>query len=156
MRKGISPDFFFKTLRPAPFMIAKDRSKQTSLDPHLQERVLKEHVIPYSDSFFRQVALEWLIETDQVLFHFKTVAPSLIYHTNQPIQALDHPKFKEMISVAARATHGVTVPNCKATRKHIIDLFKKKLADLRSRLTVMIYHLHVYFSPNLTTNSPER
>lgn len=64
---------------------------------------------------------------------------------NQPIQALDHPKFKEMISVAARATHGVTIPNRKATRKYIIDLFKKNLADLRSRLAVTLFHPYVYF-----------
>ena len=125
-----------------------------SIDPHLQERVPKEHVIPYSDGLFRQTALEWLIETDQVPFRL-TVASSFIYHMNQPIQALDHPKFKEMISVAARATHGVTIPNRKAARKYIMDLFKKNLTNLRSRLTVMISHVDIYFSVNLTSVSLE-
>jgi hypothetical protein len=59
--------------------LAEDRLKQTSIDPHLEERVPKERVIPYSDSLFRQTALEWLIETDQVPFRL-TVASSFIYH----------------------------------------------------------------------------
>ena len=75
---------------------------------------------------------------------------------NQPIQALEHLKFKDMISVAARATHSITIPNCKETQKHIIDLFKKNIADLQNKLTVMIYHLHFYFYLNLTANSPEQ
>ena len=50
--------------------LAEDRSKQSSLDPHLQERVECERVIPYSDDLFRQAAVEWLIATDQVPFIF--------------------------------------------------------------------------------------
>jgi hypothetical protein len=125
--------------------LAEDRLKQTSIDPHLEERVPKERVIPYSDGSFRQTALEWLIETDQVRFRL-TVVSSFIHHINQPIQALEHPKFKEMISVAARATHGVTIPNRKATRNYIMDLFQKNLTNLRSTLTVTICHLDIYFS----------
>ena len=118
--------------------------KQTSIDPHLQERVLKERVIPYLDGIFQRAVLEWLIETDQVCVCL-TVMSSFIDHMNQPLQALNNPKFKEMISVAARATHGITIPNHKATWKHIIDLFKKNLTNLQSQLMVMIFHLHVDF-----------
>jgi hypothetical protein len=46
---------------------AEDRSKQSSLDPHLEERH-KETFVPYSDSLFREAAIEWLIATDQVSF----------------------------------------------------------------------------------------
>ena len=47
---------------------AEDCSKQSSLDPHLEER-RKETFVPYSDSLFREAAIEWLIATDQVIFN---------------------------------------------------------------------------------------
>ncbi|KAF8802827.1 hypothetical protein BYT27DRAFT_7063060, partial [Phlegmacium glaucopus] len=73
--------------------IAEDRSKQSSIDPHLRERVERERVIPYSDTLFRDAAIEWLVATDQ------------------PIQALEHPSFKNMIDIASRATNGVKLPD---------------------------------------------
>ena len=45
---------------------AKDRAKQQSLDPHLVERTQDEYIPPYSDSLMQEVAIEWLIATDQV------------------------------------------------------------------------------------------
>ena len=36
---------------------------QTSLEPHMTER---ETVVKYSDNAFREAAIEWLVETDQV------------------------------------------------------------------------------------------
>ncbi|KAF8240518.1 hypothetical protein L208DRAFT_1189581, partial [Tricholoma matsutake] len=59
------------------------------LDCDLREKKLSERVIPYSDKLFHRAAIEWLVVTDQL------------------IQALEHPKFKEMIDVASRATNGV-------------------------------------------------
>ena len=50
--------------------------------------------------------------------------------------ALNHPSFKNMIDIAARATHGVKIPGHKATRAHIISLFKQNLSNLRDRLKV--------------------
>jgi hypothetical protein len=41
-----------------------------------------------------------------------------------------------MISVAARATHGVKIPGRKATRAAIIKLFKTNLYELRMRFAV--------------------
>jgi hypothetical protein len=49
---------------------------------------------------------------------------------------LEHPAFKAMIGIAARATKGIVIPNRKATRQEIKNLFKKNLADLRTRLNV--------------------
>ncbi|PCH40965.1 hypothetical protein WOLCODRAFT_34165, partial [Wolfiporia cocos MD-104 SS10] len=67
---------------------------QSSLDSHLRERLPpKEHVILYSDALFREAAVEWLVATDQ------------------PIQALEHPSFKSMVEIAARATNGVRIPD---------------------------------------------
>lgn len=54
-----------KTVKARTAAASKD-AKQTQLDPHLQERVPKTRVIPYSDELFRQVAIEWLVATDQV------------------------------------------------------------------------------------------
>ncbi|RDB14951.1 putative AC transposase [Hypsizygus marmoreus] len=96
---------------------AANQEKQSTLDPHLRDVPPKERTIPYSDKLFREAAIEWLIATDQ------------------PLQALEHPKFIEMIDVASRATNGVKIPNRKATRQHIIDLFKKNLTDLQRRLS---------------------
>ncbi|KZP09480.1 hypothetical protein FIBSPDRAFT_759939, partial [Athelia psychrophila] len=56
----------------------------------------------------------------------------------QPIQAFEHLSFKRMIDVAARAVNGVVIPNRKATRAEIIDLFKCQLTRLKERLTVCL------------------
>ncbi|KAJ7348510.1 hypothetical protein DFH08DRAFT_698400, partial [Mycena albidolilacea] len=86
---------------------AKAKLHQKTLDPHLRDK--PESVVPYSDSAFRDAALEWLIAT------------------NQPIDALNHPKFKEMIDMAARAPDGVKIPGRKATRDEILNLFQKQM-----------------------------
>ena len=53
-----------------------------TLDQDLREKKMTERVLLYSDKLLQQAAIEWLVATDQ------------------PIQALEHPKFKEMIDVA--------------------------------------------------------
>ncbi|KAF8149598.1 hypothetical protein K438DRAFT_1456814, partial [Mycena galopus ATCC 62051] len=67
--------------------VEKARLHQQTLDPHLRKK--PERPVPYSDDVFTEAALEWLIAT------------------NQPVNALTHPKFKAMIDIAARATAGV-------------------------------------------------
>ena len=54
----------------------------------------------------------------------------------KPIQALEHPTFKEMIAVAARSTCGVVIPSTKVTCAYIIKLFKKNLTNLQERINV--------------------
>ena len=49
---------------------------------------------------------------------------------------MEHPAFKNMIDIAARATNGVTIPNYKQTQQAIIDLFKKNLTNLWKCLNV--------------------
>jgi hypothetical protein len=39
---------------------------QQSLDSHLEEMPKRESVVPYTDNLFRDVAIEWLVSTDQV------------------------------------------------------------------------------------------
>lgn len=91
-----------------------------TLDRELKEKILTERVVPYSDKLFRQASIEWLVATDQ------------------PIQALEHPKFKEMIDVASRATNGVKIPGRKATRAEIKCVFKGHLTKLKVRLNVSV------------------
>ncbi|KAG1818931.1 hypothetical protein EV424DRAFT_1323542, partial [Suillus variegatus] len=105
-----------------PGDIAAEKKKaahaQQMIDAHLTERKLSERTIPYTHQNFRKAAIEWLVATDQ------------------PIQALEHPKFKEMIDVASRATQGVKIPGRKATRAEIIRVFKNHLTKLKKKLNV--------------------
>ncbi|KAJ3897414.1 hypothetical protein F5879DRAFT_813971, partial [Lentinula edodes] len=96
----------------------KAEAAQTTINDHAVPLQPRAWVEPYSDELFEQAAIEWLVETDQ------------------PIAALEHPKFRNMIAVAARATAGVKIPSRKATRHSIIKLFKRNLYELRSRFAV--------------------
>ncbi|KAG6883858.1 hypothetical protein C0992_007591 [Termitomyces sp. T32_za158] len=60
--------------------------------------------------------MEWLVATDQ------------------PIQALKHPKFKEMIDIASRATDGVTIPGQKSMQASIKQSFYGHLKKLKTQL----------------------
>jgi hypothetical protein len=42
--------------------------QQPSISGHLKPRAPNEHVVPYTDELFREAAIEWLIETDQVRY----------------------------------------------------------------------------------------
>ena len=57
-------------------MLPKDADKhrqdakannQSHLDYHLTKKPQKERVIPYTDEFFHELAVEWLVSTDQVM-----------------------------------------------------------------------------------------
>ena len=63
----------------------------------------------------------------------------------QPVQALEHPAFKNMIGIAAHATNGVVILNRKVTRYEIMNLFKKNLSNLHERLNVSVI-LHGMYS----------
>lgn len=52
-----------------------------------------------------------------------------------------------MIDIASRATNGVRIPNRKATRKAIVELFKQNLTKLRNRVTVCAALLLALFIP---------
>ncbi|KAF8445073.1 hypothetical protein L210DRAFT_3365717, partial [Boletus edulis BED1] len=108
-------------------MLPKDRksqkdesqaSRQTELNLHLKPVAPKERILPYTDDRFRDAAIQWLIATDQ------------------PISALEHPAFKNMVNLNACATNGVRIPTRKVTREAIVDMFKEQMKDLRSRLLV--------------------
>lgn len=110
------------------------KQKQSTLDPHLEE---KERFVPYTDANFRNAALEWLIKTDQV--HIQNHHHLVFSCSLQPVSALEDPKFIEMINIASRATGGVKIPKRGATRAAIIDLFQKNLDDLKRRMSVSVF-----------------
>ena len=64
----------------------------------------------------------------------------------EPIQALEHPKFKEMIDMAARATNGVKIPGRKATHAEIMRIFKNHLTKLKKTLNVRHFPLKFEFT----------
>ncbi|KAE9402350.1 hypothetical protein BT96DRAFT_816734, partial [Gymnopus androsaceus JB14] len=119
---GVKPNNFTSMI-PKDIKIRKNAveaaaASQTVIDDHAVPLPRKEWVLPYLDELFQQAAIEWLIETDQ------------------PISALEHPRFWEMIGTAARTTNSVKIPNCKATHQSIIALFKKNLYNLWTRFAV--------------------
>ncbi|KAF8485136.1 hypothetical protein DFH94DRAFT_624580, partial [Russula ochroleuca] len=106
-----------------------DREVQHTLDRDLQEKDPEQVVVPYSDKLFHQTAVKWVAATDQ------------------PIQALEHPIFKELVDVTARAKNGVKIPGQKATRGKIKRLFKDHLTRLRTELNVSnFFGSHLFFS----------
>ncbi|KAJ3519324.1 hypothetical protein NMY22_g13261 [Coprinellus aureogranulatus] len=88
---------------------------QSTLDGHVQPIAQSEPVIKYSDALFQEAAEEWMIST------------------NQPLDALSHPRFHHMIDVASRATNGVKIPEKRATRASILQRFKKNVAELKEK-----------------------
>ncbi|KAG2029304.1 hypothetical protein BDR03DRAFT_1018576 [Suillus americanus] len=53
---------------------------------------------------------------------------------HKPIQALKHPRFKEMVDVASRATQGIKIPGRKATQAEIMRMFMNHLTQLKKTL----------------------
>ena len=73
---------------------------------------------------------------------------SLLFHycwnfNIKPIQAVEHPKFKDMIDIVAQATNSVKIPGRKATRAEIMRMFKNHLMKLKKTLNV--WHIYSYF-----------
>jgi hypothetical protein len=62
--------------------------------------------------------------------------PRIYCCPSQPIQALEHPKFKDMIDFASRATNGVKIPGQKATQGGIKNLFKSHVVQLKAQLNI--------------------
>ncbi|KAF8150423.1 hypothetical protein BJ912DRAFT_869674, partial [Pholiota molesta] len=98
--------------------------EQSQVNEHFPKARPEDKPVPYSDELFKEAAVRWLVETDQ------------------PIQAFEHPSFKDMISTAARATRGVNIPGRKQARSHIMKSFRKQMLTLRERLNVSLINTH--------------
>ncbi|KAF9456062.1 hypothetical protein BDZ94DRAFT_1178523, partial [Collybia nuda] len=107
---------------------AQSRTEQTHVDTHFPTLKPEDKPTPYSDEVFQEAALRWLIETDQ------------------PIQAFEHPSFKNMINIAACATRGIKLPDRKQTRTAILQEFKNQMRRLKDRMSVCIHCLSMLIS----------
>ena len=78
-------------------------------------------VVPYSDQAFHQAIIEWLVATDQVRAGCisDVILPTNFVFFMQPLHALEHPKFKDMIDLATHATNGIKIPGQKVTQAEI-------------------------------------
>jgi len=63
---------------------AKESLKQSSVDDHFPQAKPEEKPISYSDKLFREAAIEWLIETNQVCTTLFVVATSSCFATADP------------------------------------------------------------------------
>ncbi|EPQ59870.1 hypothetical protein GLOTRDRAFT_24866, partial [Gloeophyllum trabeum ATCC 11539] len=63
---------------------AATQQDQQTLDSHIRSTP-RSSVITYSDESFKELAVKWLVRTDQ------------------PLSALEHPAFVDMIEMAAKA-----------------------------------------------------
>ncbi|KAG2131867.1 hypothetical protein BD769DRAFT_1355105, partial [Suillus cothurnatus] len=117
----------FESMLPGDIKDHKEKAvhAQQAINSHLTKRKLVEWVVPYSDKLFKTAAIEWLIAMDQ------------------PIQALEHLKFKDMIDVAACVTNGIKIPGQKATHADIMHIFKNHLTKLKVTLNVCLLILAV-------------
>ena len=116
-----------------------EKLKQLQLNDHFTVIPEEEKPTPYTGEVFKEAAIQWLIETDQVLFccSFKTHL-WFFFFPKQPIQAFEHPTFKHMISVASRPTKGAKIPNRKQSCDEIISTFKKQMMALKDHLNVSL------------------
>ena len=125
--------------------------EQTQVDEHFHPVNPDDKPVPYTDDVFKEAAIQWLIETDQVPFVLYSNVSS--HHRRQPISAFEHPSFQKMIHMASQATRGVKIPNRKQTRDEIIALFKTQMTKLKDRLNVCTFSFTVS-SSNPLSQSP--
>ena len=123
----------------------KAERAQWTINLHLTKHKLAECVLPYLDKLFKKAAIEWLVATDQVSLRHLLIQVVTEVWCVEPIQAFEHPKFKEMIDVAARATNGVKIPGRKATCAEIMHIFKNHLTKLKKTLNVRYFPLKSTF-----------
>ena len=55
-----------RSMLPGDIAVRKENKKaQHTIDSHLTEHKLTDHILPYLDKIFRKAAIEWLITMDQ-------------------------------------------------------------------------------------------
>lgn len=122
-----------KVVKARKAALDKEAERQQTLHAHLKDLPQKERVIKYTEQCFREAAIRWLIATDQVSLPSLVIVHILISFY-QPLGAMEHPTFKEMIELAAASTEGITVPSRKVCRQEIMNMFKNQMQDLRKKL----------------------
>ncbi|KAF8263332.1 hypothetical protein EI94DRAFT_1597978, partial [Lactarius quietus] len=102
----------FNSMLPDDTKKHKLIDKQPSVTKHFGPEDRDARPIPYSDKALETATLEWIVQT------------------NQLIQALKHPAFKNMLEITSRASRGIWLPLPKQARKLIIKTFKQQLCTL--------------------------
>lgn len=51
---------------------------------------------------------------------------------------MEHPTFKKMIDIAARAQDGVEIPLRKVAHEELLDMFRQRMSNLKATLNVSI------------------
>ena len=120
------------------------RLKQGSLDPHLADLGQKERVLPYTDSLFRQAAIDWLIATDQVYLLTRIEAPltSSICSQSKHLNIRNFRKWS--ISQLEQQPASKYLAEKQLGRKLLVPS-KKNLTDLRNKLNVGLFFLFLLF-----------
>lgn len=96
-------------------------------------------MVPFSEELFKQVSIEWLIATDQVhILLLSAVVTDSFYLYDQPLSAMEHPRFREMINLATRSKKEINTLGRKVARIQILNLFSNHLRDLKQRLAVSL------------------
>ena len=91
-----------------------EKLQQTQVNDHFGKAQPEKKTEPYLDELFKGVAIQWLVETDQVcmVLYFFTYFRSDAKYL-QPIKAIEQSSFKKMIAIASHTTREVAIPNCK-------------------------------------------
>ncbi|KAF8813024.1 hypothetical protein BYT27DRAFT_7085470, partial [Phlegmacium glaucopus] len=125
----------FESMLPRDLKVCRDAERehlsQTLVEDHYTVQMPKDKPTPYSNELFKEVAIQWLVETDQ------------------PIQAFEHPTYQKIIQIAARATKQVQIPNHKQTQEAIVTKFKEQMKALRDRFNVRSVSSLLYYLINL-------
>jgi trans-aconitate methyltransferase len=119
-------------------VMVEETLRQSQVNEHFEKAKPEDKPKVYTDEIFNEAAIQWLIETDQV--SIVTVSCLHTNHASQPIQAFEHPAFKNMIDIAARATRGVKLLSRKQMRREIMRMFKEQMTGLKERLNVCIVY----------------
>ncbi|KAF8803118.1 hypothetical protein BYT27DRAFT_7305410, partial [Phlegmacium glaucopus] len=148
----------FESMLPRDSKARRDAERehlsQTLVEDHYTVQKPEDKPVLYSNELFKEAAIQWLVEMDQVLPHFRSLYfffLTYIAHDSlfNLIQAFEHPTYQKMIQIAARATKQVQIPNRKQTREAIIAKFKEQMKALRDRFNVCSVSSLLYYLINL-------
>ncbi|KAH9007988.1 hypothetical protein EDB83DRAFT_2235997, partial [Lactarius deliciosus] len=124
----------FDSMLPQDSKQRKCVDKEPSITEHFGPEDPSARPIPFSNKALKTAALEWLIET------------------NQLIQTFDNAAFKKMLDIASRAPRNTNIrlPSSRQSRPRIIKMFKQQLRSLHDHLNVFFFF--VFFFSTLSAN----
>lgn len=127
------------SMLPEDTAARREGSAGNGLKQTTTKDTFKDTPIPvrYSDDGFRQLALEWMIATDQVSVKQLSNQINLIPLTLlQLLSAFEELTFKQMVNMASKATTQIKIPDQKLTRIEILRMFGEYMSELKTWLNV--------------------